>query len=90
MSPHEHLVYMANQIGKNFAVMGDVEAAAATADHIATYWDPRMKEALRADRSGLEDIAAAAIRILDEDRHPPHQTRATESANRGGGGSDAG
>lgn len=69
MSPHEHLVYMVNQIARNFAVMGDVDAAAATADHIATYWDPRMKSAIQADPSGLDEIAATAIRILAQDDH---------------------
>ena len=42
---HDHLVYMANQIARNFAVMGDVDAAKATADHIASFWEARMKAA---------------------------------------------
>ncbi|MEP6786460.1 MAG: formate dehydrogenase subunit delta [Sphingomonadales bacterium] len=88
MNTHERLVYMANQIGRNFAVMGDVDAAAATADHIATYWDPRMKAAIQADASGLEAIAAAAIQILARDGHPSHQTRATKP-DHGSNGSDA-
>ena len=89
MNPREHLVYMANQIARNFAAMGNVDAAAATADHIATYWDPRMKEALLANRFGLCAIAAAAFEILNINEKPAHQTQATESKP-GREGSDAG
>ena len=45
----ERLIYMANQIARNFAVQGEAEAAAATADHIAKFWDPRMKAQLFAN-----------------------------------------
>ena len=40
---------MANQIAMNFGTMGDVDAVAATADHIAMFWDPRMKASVLAD-----------------------------------------
>ncbi len=64
------LVAMANQIARNFAVQGDVAAIAATADHVRKFWDPRMKQAIRAgDHSGLEPIAAAAIAELDRGTH---------------------
>ena len=43
MSNLERLVYMANQIARNFEAIGHDAAAAATADHIASFWDPRMK-----------------------------------------------
>ena len=82
---HDRLVYMANQIARNFAVMGDVDAALATADHIASFWDPRMKAAVFADGAGLSEIAAAAVEELQRRGAPEHQTRATQS-----GGSDAG
>ena len=62
----ERLTYMANQIARNFAVQGEAEAASATAQHIADFWDPRMKAAILAgNRRGLDPIAAAAIARLE-------------------------
>jgi len=62
------LIYMANQIGRNFAAQGHDEAVAATADHIAKFWDPRMKAqivALAAEASErFEPIAAGAVAQL--------------------------
>jgi len=56
------LTYMANQIARNFAVQGEVEAIAATADHLKKFWDPRMRRQIAAsDRAGLEPIARAAV-----------------------------
>lgn len=81
---HDHLVYMANQIAANLASMSD-DPVEATADHIASFWDPRMRAAVFADGAGLSDVAAAAIALLREREAPGHQTRATKS-----GGSDAG
>lgn len=47
MSPdsktHSKLVYMANQIGKFFQSQGNDDAVAGIADHIKSYWDPRMR-----------------------------------------------
>ncbi|MCW3835657.1 formate dehydrogenase subunit delta [Sphingomonas canadensis] len=63
---HEHLVYMANQIARNLAVLGDEEAARETAEHIQLYWDPRMKAAIYADPAGLDPVAARAFAILRE------------------------
>ena len=63
----ERLIYMANQIARNFAVEGEDEAAAATADHIAKFWDPRMKAQLFAHGGeGLTPIAARALAALRE------------------------
>ena len=57
-----HLIYMADQIARNFAVQGDDEAIAATAQHIRDFWDPRMKAAiLAADRNALSPIVGAAV-----------------------------
>jgi len=91
----ERLVYMANQIARNFATMGDVDAALATADHVARYWDPRMKamifERLEAPDHGLSPIAARGLTGLRDQGAPPPQTRATEfNAVDETGGSDAG
>jgi formate dehydrogenase subunit delta len=72
------LRYMADQIARNFAALGHENAVAATADHIATFWDPRMMAAIFAeDRDGLSPIAAAAIAKLAASATPPPQTRAT-------------
>ena len=61
-----HLTYMANQIARNFAAQGDEVAAAATAQHLKLFWDPRMKAAiLSGDRAGLEPIAKAAVELLE-------------------------
>ena len=86
MTPHERLVYMANQIARNFAAQGEEKASLATADHIASYWDPRMKAEIFTDGSGLEPIAERAITALRTRGAPPHQTDATAVQ----GGSDAG
>jgi formate dehydrogenase subunit delta len=61
-----HLTLMANQIARNFAVQGEERAAAATAEHIKLFWDPRMKAAIMAgDKADLSPIAAAAVAMLD-------------------------
>jgi formate dehydrogenase subunit delta len=95
MSPAERLVYMANQIARNVAAQGPEAAALATADHIAAFWDPRMKAQIfameGAQGDGLEPIAAHAIALLRDRGAPPPQSAATRfAAPRGSGGSDAG
>jgi formate dehydrogenase subunit delta len=56
------LRYKADQIARNFAALGEEEAIAATADHIAKFWDPRMKVQILADeRSALSPLVAAAL-----------------------------
>jgi formate dehydrogenase subunit delta len=62
----ERLIYMANQIARNFAAQGEDEAAAATADHIDKFWDPRMrKQLLDHGEVGLCPIAARAMAALN-------------------------
>jgi len=61
------LVYMANQIARNFAAQGEEAAIAATAQHIAQFWDPRMKASLAADAQGLCPIARSAVHSLQKD-----------------------
>ena len=82
MNSADKLVYMANQIAKNFAGMTADQAALATADHVAQFWDPRMRrmidDRLEAGGDGLDPIALAAIRHLHDKGAPPSQTRATE------------
>ena len=63
------LRYMAGQIARNFAALGADEAAASTAEHIAKFWDPRMKAQLLADeRAALEPVVAAALARLEHER----------------------
>lgn len=59
------LHYMANQIAREFAPQGEDAAVAATAKHLADFWDPRMRSAIMAgDRSALSPIARAAVERL--------------------------
>ena len=61
----EKLVYMANQIARNFAAQGEQAAVEATANHIRLFWDPRMKSMLAdCDHAGLNEIASQAFRLL--------------------------
>ena len=61
----ERLRQMANQIARNLAAQGEAAAAAATAQHITDFWDPRMKAALLADDPArLDPIARAAVETL--------------------------
>ncbi|MET0374937.1 MAG: formate dehydrogenase subunit delta [Rhizorhabdus sp.] len=78
------LLYMANQIARNFEALGQDNAMAATADHMLTFWDPRMKDrivALAAEQAEtLSPIAAAAVARLRSGEEPAHQTGATRFA----------
>lgn len=95
MNSLERLVYMANQIARNFATMPDIDAACAVADHIAKFWDPRMRAMIFAycDETG-EDLLPVTRQALDRLRNegpPAAQTRATRfNAVDEAGGSDAG
>ncbi len=68
MSPDEKLLYMVNQIVRNFATQDEEVAAQSTADHIAKYWDPRMKlriaELAADDGADLSLAARQAIEII--------------------------
>jgi formate dehydrogenase subunit delta len=66
-TPAERLVYMANQIAGFFASQGG-DAAAGAAQHIADFWDPRMRAQIRAHLAdggeGLAPVARAAVAAL--------------------------
>ena len=80
------LVYMANQILRNFAVQGDDAAAVATAQHIVAFWDPRMKAQLLAmDDDALGSAARVATLLRQHGTSPSPSLAATSN-----GGSDAG
>ena len=67
MSP-DKLVYMANQIGKFFVAQGEEKAVPQIADHLAKFWDPRMRKAiiahLEAGGTGLDDAVRKAVARL--------------------------
>ena len=95
MTNDEKLIYMANQIARNFEALGHDHAVEATADHLNHFWDPRMKSRITALSATAGDAlmptAAAAIAKLDAGDDPAPQTRATRFAAAGeAGGSDAG
>jgi formate dehydrogenase subunit delta len=75
----DKLVYMANQIGKFFASQGPDKAVAGVAEHIAKFWDPRMRAAIIAhlDRggAGLDPPVRAAV-----DKIRAEQKRQSETA----------
>lgn len=74
MSP-DKLIYMANQIGKFFAHEGEAKAVADTAEHLAKFWDPRMRAAifkhLVDGGAGLDPIPLKAVKLLKEKSSVP-------------------
>jgi len=65
----ERLVTMANQIARFFASQPGDTAVAGVAQHIADFWDPRMRAHIRAlaaaaGGAGLDPIARAAVERL--------------------------
>ena len=67
-----HLVTMANQIADFFGTSNPDrdEAVAATAQHLRSFWDPRMRREIVAHRvshggEGLNEIARDAVRMLE-------------------------
>ena len=98
MSTLDKLVYMANQIAREFAGQRPREAAEATWDHLWHFWDPRMRALilahLEAGGEGLSDIAREAVAKLAAPVEPEPQTKATEfnqvDQGASGAGSDAG
>ena len=68
MSPDKKLIYMANQIGKFFESQRHSDAAAGIADHLAHFWDPRMRTKiilhLEQGGAGLDPEVKDAVRRL--------------------------
>ena len=68
----ERLIYMVNQIARNLSFSRDPQAAVA--EHIAKFWDPRMRAEilahLRAGGAGLSPISAGALERLAETSRP--------------------
>ena len=64
----EHLVKMVNQIGGFFEAMPDrEEAQAGVAQHLRSYWAPRMRKQLMlhvaGDGEGLSPFTLEALRL---------------------------
>ena len=74
----DKLAYMANQIARNISARDEEERAIATADHIAMFWSPDMKQAVFAKPPGLDPIAAKAVAMLRDEAQKVHHNRATE------------
>jgi formate dehydrogenase subunit delta len=67
-STDERLVIMANQIAKFFSSQKHDKALIGCRDHIAKFWDPRMRDQIRAHLAaggaGLDPLAKEAIAAL--------------------------
>lgn len=71
MSSHnsvDTLVKMANQIGDFFAAQRSMDSAAGAAEHLAKFWDPRMRAGIIAHLehggAGLNPTALEAVKRL--------------------------
>lgn len=79
----DKLIYMANQIAREFAAQHPREAVQATYDHLWHFWDPRMRKLildhLDGGGAGLNDVAREAIGKLRLSAEEPRSaTKATE------------
>lgn len=67
MSP-EKMVTMANQIAGFFKTQPGDDHAERVADHLRDFWEPRMRDQLRAyvaeGGDGLDDLVIAAARSI--------------------------
>ncbi|HKY80549.1 MAG TPA: formate dehydrogenase subunit delta [Sphingobium sp.] len=81
MSNRDRLIYMVNQIARNFEAMGHDHAVEAVLDHIISFWDPRMKaeigRALDEGAEAFSEVARGAVEGLQKGETPPSQTPAT-------------
>jgi formate dehydrogenase subunit delta len=61
-------IRMINSIAAHFGYLHTEQAAAAVADHISRFWDPRMKRRLlllvASDTKDLDPVAAAAAALV--------------------------
>ena len=77
----DKLIYMANQIAREFENQRPREAVEATWDHLWHFWDPRTRDMiiahLAAGGEGLGETAKAAVAKLASPAQPEPQTKAT-------------
>lgn len=95
MSNRDRLVYMVNQIARNFEALGSDVAVAATGDHLLQFWDPHMKRQIidRLDDFGcaLSPAAREAVQIMKREWHAgASSVPGIEAASAPQGASDAG
>ena len=94
MSTTDRLVYMAHQIARNIATLGEAKAAKALAEHLTRFWDPRMKAQIiaiaRANPERLSPMVAAAIAQLGQGSGAPYVDAAQFNAVDEAGHCDAG
>jgi formate dehydrogenase subunit delta len=61
-------IRMVNNIVGHFRYLSSEQAAAAVADHVKRFWDPRMKrrliELVAAETDHLDPVAVAAAALL--------------------------
>lgn len=64
----EDLVHMANQIAANIQADTEEDAATAIANHLHTFWEPRMRSDLRAAIAAgrAEGLCVRAIQALEQ------------------------
>jgi formate dehydrogenase subunit delta len=65
----QRLVHMANQVASFFASYPEAEAIDGTANHLRSFWDPRMRREIEAhlkDKAGagLSHIALEAVKRI--------------------------
>jgi formate dehydrogenase subunit delta len=77
MSP-DKLAYMANQIGKFFISQGHDKAVTGVAEHLAKFWDPRMRNTIfsywEAGGAGLDPLVREAVGRLRAAQAPASKT----------------
>lgn len=68
--PPEKLARMANQIAAFFRSQDPESAPAMVADHLAKFWEPRMRNAIvahgQSGGEGLDPVVLQAIAMLAE------------------------
>lgn len=70
MTP-EKLIYMANQIATAFAHLPADDADTAIAEHIDSFWDPRMRaQLLSITAEGAPDLAPRVVKAAARIRKP--------------------
>jgi formate dehydrogenase subunit delta len=78
----DKLVYMANQIAREFTSQHPREAVQATYDHLWHFWDPRMRARIADDLAnggdGLSEVARQAVeKLVQSSGEPRPVTKAT-------------
>src|SRR5687768_4859801 len=79
----DRLVYMVNQIAREFVNQHEDKAAASTYDHLWHFWDPRMRvlilDHLAGGGAGLSPVAREALTLLRNSHGEARSmTKATE------------